>query len=446
VASACSDDANSSATTTKATASAAATTSTAASPAGKSYAVGRFTQTFVDKTRGTVRNGVEPAKPDRTIAITYFYPATGDASSTTATENATPERSGGPYPLVEFSHGFTATPDSYKDALTAFAAAGYIVAAPTFPLSSKNAPGGPNAGDVFNQPADASFVITQTIDAAKGSAWPLAGLVDADRVGASGHSNGGITTEGLAFNNCCQDKRIKAALVLAGSPQKFPGEDDFANAPPVLFVHGTKDDANIFPPMLPQFNNAMAPKGFLQLIDEDHGSWLTRGDNSFDIAISTSITFFDAYLRGDAVAKAKLKAGWDDAKSKLTFATEKADQMTLPTVPEVSYDRKATVSPAGPYSSGQEVTVSWSGYKPGGRVNIVQCSAGGAKGVSYCELTKGKVLIDDPTGTGSIKLNIVVGRVGEGQCGAGANDCVLSVNDSALTAPEATISIPLTFK
>ena len=38
----------------------------------------------------------------------------------------------GPFPLLEFSHGVTGTGPAYKGFLEPLAAAGYVVAAPTF--------------------------------------------------------------------------------------------------------------------------------------------------------------------------------------------------------------------------------------------------------------------------------------------------------------------------
>ncbi|HET7352621.1 MAG TPA: hypothetical protein VFJ11_01055, partial [Gaiellaceae bacterium] len=48
-----------------------------------------------------------------------------------------------PWPLVVFGHGFATTPFRYERLLRAWAAAGYLVAAPVFPLGNANAPGGP---------------------------------------------------------------------------------------------------------------------------------------------------------------------------------------------------------------------------------------------------------------------------------------------------------------
>src|SRR5579864_8232198 len=49
-----------------------------------------------------------------------------------------------PYPLVVFGHGFAVTPGLYATLLDAWARAGFVVAAPLFPVENANAPGGPD--------------------------------------------------------------------------------------------------------------------------------------------------------------------------------------------------------------------------------------------------------------------------------------------------------------
>ena len=85
-----------------------------------------------------------------------------------------PTRGHAPYPLVVFGHGFALTPHDYAPLLDTWARAGYVVAAPVFPLGNANAPGGPDESDLVNQPGDMSFVITRLTRARH----PLQGLVD----------------------------------------------------------------------------------------------------------------------------------------------------------------------------------------------------------------------------------------------------------------------------
>jgi len=78
-------------------------------------------------------------------------------------------------------------------------------------------------------------------------------------------------------------------------------------------------------------------------------------------------------------------------------------------------------------------------------VNIVQCSGMGRDSSASCNLVTGKILQPDPSGSGSLDLDIVVGQVGNGRCDATTTDCVIVVNDGSLQEEDANIRIPLTF-
>ena len=92
-----------------------------------------------------------------------------------------PSPAAGPLPLIVFGHGFAVTPRPYAALLEAWARAGYVVAAPVFPLENGDAPGGPNEADLVNQPRDMSFVITSLLQASAGGSGPLRGRIDPGR-------------------------------------------------------------------------------------------------------------------------------------------------------------------------------------------------------------------------------------------------------------------------
>jgi dienelactone hydrolase len=205
------------------------------------YAVGTVTDTFVDPRRTTPAWDGRPELPTRTLVTTILYPASGPTGGSTGT-GATPDKSAGPFPLIVFAHGLGGTPQGYINVLTAWASEGFVVAAPLFPLSNANVPGGPDAGDVVNQPEDMSYAIDAVLHDSALPSGTLSGLVDPKEIGAAGHSNGAVTTLGLVANTCCYDSRVKAAIVMAGTTEGFPpGHYDFSKAPPLLLVHGTAD-------------------------------------------------------------------------------------------------------------------------------------------------------------------------------------------------------------
>jgi hypothetical protein len=91
------------------------------------------------------------------------------------------------------------------------------------------------------------------------------------------------------------------------------------------------------------------------------------------------------------------------------------------------------------------VRVEWSGFLPDHVVTVAQCSDGAREGSASCDLVTGKVLRYDPDGWGSLELEIVVGKVGNGICDADHTDCLVIVNDAALLDEDANFRFPLTF-
>jgi dienelactone hydrolase len=449
LAAACSDDGGDDPAVTG-TSAPTETTGTTSAPRSSdidtTHAVGVTELTFVDDTRETPRSGSVAGHSGRTLETTIFYPAEGNDADASAVTGAAPARDDGPYPLVVFSHGLGASPELYADILSRWASAGFVVAAPTFPLSNSGAPAGPDAGDVQNQPGDVSFVITQVIERSDSGDRVLAGMVDGERVGVGGHSNGGITTLGVVANSCCRDDRIDAAIVMAGTPSPYGGGDyDFTDTPPLLVVHGTEDALIAYEEGVSVALDARAPKGMLTIEGGDHGGWIRAQDPAFEAFRRASTDFLAAYLLDDARALDRLPSDGDPPRATLRFAPDDATTLEIPTTAPVATDRRATVTPDSGLRNGQLVTVSWSGFTPGKVVNIVQCAGGGESGSGECDLTKGKILHPDPTGSGSLELEIIVGPVGSGACGPAEPPCVVVVNDAGLQDPDATIRLPISF-
>ena len=289
---------------------------TVAAAAG-STSVATTTMTFVDTSRSTPPWDGMPGKPSRTLVTTIWYPARA-SGSVAASGN-------GPYPLIVFAHGLGGSPQDYQQLLTAWAAAGYVVAAPLFPLSSSQTPGGPDGGDIGNQPGDMSFVIDQVLSASAAANGPLSGLVDPNEIGAAGHSNGAITTLGLVANSCCRDTRVKAAVVMAGTTEGLGrGSYELAKAPPLLVVSDVHDGLVPYADAVAVFNQARGPKALLTL-DWDSSSDSTGstahmassgvvGPTSGPVIKSTT-AFFNAFLKHEHGA---LQAVSADGRSSLS--------------------------------------------------------------------------------------------------------------------------------
>ena len=268
------------------------------------YAVGLRHYTFVDSSRRTPPNRSFPGAPDRTLKTILLYPAAGEPGGSAVT-GATPLRTTGNnrFPLIVFSHGLGAVAQAYQPLLERFAAAGYVIAAPNFPLSSAGSPGGVTLGDYTNQPADVSFVLTRTLELAREDR-SLRNTIDRDHVGVLGHSLGAITTLGVATNSCCLDPRIDAAVAWSGIELPFGGGSFFSGpTPPLLLVHGDADGTVPYQGSVSAYAQAPAPKALLTLEGGGHvpflSPWLVP-------IVDVTTDFLDGYLKGDSRALARL--------------------------------------------------------------------------------------------------------------------------------------------
>jgi dienelactone hydrolase len=381
------------------------------------------------------------AKPSRTLVTTIWYPGTS---------------AGGPYPLIVFAHGLGASPQGYQQLLTDWAAAGYVVAAPRFPLSSSDTPGGADGGDVGNQPADMSFVIDQVLRASAASSGPLSGLVDPKEIGAAGHSNGAITTLGLIANTCCRDTRVKAAVVMAGATEGLGrGRYQLAAAPPLLIVQDLHDGLVPYPDAVAVFNQARGPKAMLAL------KWDSSPDGSGAVAhmaasgvegptsgavFRSTTDFFNAFLKHEHGALQAVSADGRSTLSSVHTAWAPGSHATLPVPKVAGVHLHASVTPATGLRNGQAVTVRWRGYSAGKVVNILECSHVEIATASSngCSFAHAAILTPDPTGSGSVVIHVGTGAIGDGVCDA-RHSCYLVVNNASSTDPVNTKQLPLRF-
>lgn len=262
--------------------------------------------TFVDRTRTVQYPGEAPVP--RTLVTIVRYPAIGPPGGGDL-PGAQPFRSAGPYPLVIFGHGFAVTPAIYASLLRAWARAGYVVAAPIFPLGNANAPGGPNESDLVNQPADMSFVITRLLAASAAPGGPFSKLIDARHIAVSGQSDGGDTALSAAYNQRFHDRRIDAAMILSG--QEIPGTDGYdypAPSPPLLATQGLADTINLPSTTYAFFDPAPAPKYLLTLPGASHLPPYTAEQPELSIVERVTVAFLDLYLKGNRGALARMRS------------------------------------------------------------------------------------------------------------------------------------------
>ncbi|MBM3672964.1 MAG: hypothetical protein FJW86_12405 [Actinobacteria bacterium] len=259
-------------------------------PLAKEIVVKRIELTLVDESRPTPANGTFAGTPDRTLETVVSMP-----------KGASKKK---PLPLIVFATGIGGTATNYADMYDHWVRAGYIVAAPTFPLSSEDAPGGTSAVDLTEQPADLSFVLDEVLRLNDEKGSGLTGLIDADRIGLAGKSLGAVTVIDLFFKAESHDDRFKALLVLTGI-----GRGDFAAYPiPILLVHGDADEIVPVSGSVDIYTAAQPPKHFVTVYGASHSSaFHGEDDPASSVVVQTAIDFFDLYLKGKKAALARLE-------------------------------------------------------------------------------------------------------------------------------------------
>jgi fermentation-respiration switch protein FrsA (DUF1100 family) len=269
----------------------AETTLATASAGG--YEIESTVETLVDDTRPTPPNGSFAGAPDRTIETKIFRPVLPEGGD--ATDG---------FPLIVFSHGIDDDDERYTEVLAEWAEAGYVVAAPNFPLSRKSAPGGPTLADLDNQPGDLQFVTDEIRRLSSDGDHDLAGLVG-DRTALAGKSFGAITTLTAVYGADPIDGPIDAVVSMAGAMDDPSGAGRVET--PLLLIHGELDERVPYRSSVDVFAAANPPKYLLTLLDEGHTGAYNGGESPVEELVpQAALDFFDAYLKDDDAAVDRL--------------------------------------------------------------------------------------------------------------------------------------------
>ena len=260
------------------------------------HSVASYETTWVDTTRSTPALDGYPGAPSRTLPTTVWYPT---------------DQANGPYPLVMFAHGFGVTPSTYSALLSRVAAAGYVVAAPTYPILSGR-PAGPSDvvgwDDLF---PDTWFVTTQVLEASASGAGVLGNLVDPQRIAVAGHSDGGYVAFGDGYQPFRLDMRIRSVISYAAT---FDGISPYQpNARPILHVLSDHDGYNPYPEAIAWDAAHLAqPKSVLTLVNADHlAPYTDPNDPHFSTLVTVTIAFLDSSLKShpEMLSAASLEVG-----------------------------------------------------------------------------------------------------------------------------------------
>ncbi len=271
------------------------------------FAVGRRLANYVDPSRRTepsLASG-RPATAGRVLPVAILYPAVGDPA---AGVTDGPDPAEGSFPLVVYSHGVASSGMERHDALAQWVRAGYVVIAPTFPLSSS---GSFDVTDLPNQPADVAFVTQTFRSAVQAPSDPLSGHVLTDCVALAGHSLGGATTLATAFDPCCDVLDPTAVVDIAGVAVSLTPETSFADSDPIptLIVHGVKDAVVPYAQSTTAFGLLPGDLWFVSITEGQHSSMFEPPE--LDVLTSSVVAFLDAELKGAPAALDALPATID---------------------------------------------------------------------------------------------------------------------------------------
>ncbi len=267
-----------------------ATTTSSTIAFGATHRVQLTKLTFVDKTRATNDPDNVRSAPTRTLVTWVWVP-----------------RGNGPFPLIVHAHGSNGHPRKFTQLLGGWARHGFVVAAPAFPLSNDESGGPVVIGDYPNQALDMRFVLRQLLAMADRPGNALSGKIDADHVGMSGLSLGGATAYGAAFNDCCRDAHVDAAIIMSGIKLPFDDHQYHFAGTPVLIMHGTNDPLIPFNTARTAYAEAAPPKYFVTLIGAGHAAAYEDTPDVHDRVVEkVTLDFWNVYLRSDQRSAKKL--------------------------------------------------------------------------------------------------------------------------------------------
>jgi dienelactone hydrolase len=249
----------------------------------RDLAVGLQTYNFVDSTRGIPPLGDFPGSDVRPIPTSVWYPT---------------DKTHAPYPLVVFAHGYGVDPGYYGSLLSRIASAGYVVAAPTYPILS-GWPAGPSDfldwGEKF---PDTWFATTSVLDLSATGDPTLGGMIDPQRIAVAGHSDGALISFSDGFVAWRNDRRVRAVISYAAHLDE-PGTTYQPNGRAFLHFASDQDVYNDLGATVAWDHDNLAPPYWtIGLWNADHsGPYTDPSDSHFDFVARATIDFLDQELK-----------------------------------------------------------------------------------------------------------------------------------------------------
>ncbi len=206
------------------------------------------------------------------------------------------EPAAGPFPAIVVLEGLNTNLAMYRWWHQAFADAGYIVLA--FDFSGQGHSDDEGAGDPGDNIQDAQDAISWLLDAS-----PVRSVIDPDRIGVVGHSQGAIATMGLQ----AVEPRIRAAVAAAPISESSAPFD--SNPVPVMIQTGDHDG-----PIAPiPFVNPAVVRPVYERLEQDRAFIVAEASShaqhtnfpllptaswGLEIAAQYSVAWMDFHLQG----------------------------------------------------------------------------------------------------------------------------------------------------
>ncbi|HEY3569071.1 MAG TPA: hypothetical protein VGP73_14140 [Thermoanaerobaculia bacterium] len=260
------------------------------------------------------------AARSRQVPVKIYAPATGQ----------------GPFPVIVFSHGLGGSREGYEYLGRHWASWGYVsvhvdhLGSDTAALKKggrllknlREAAGDPR--NAVARPLDVRFVLDRLEKLNQGGS-PLSHRLDLTRIGMAGHSFGSWTTMAVAGQGgTFAEPRVKAAIAMS---TPAPRQKDYDRVYrdvhiPILHMTGTEDDSPIGETRaaerrIPYDHIQGADQYLVTFQGGDHmvfSGRLMQAERPKDpvfhsLILQGTTAFWDAYLKGDAAAKAWLTNG-----------------------------------------------------------------------------------------------------------------------------------------
>lgn len=226
---------------------------------------------------------VDLPTPGGALPVRLDYPALDGGGA-----GSSPDTAGGPWPLLAFGHGGGLAPEAYGAFLELVASWGFVVVSPGTALD----------GPLEALAGDLALALDAALLASTEGTAPLAGLLDATRIGAFGHSMGA----GAALVMAADRPDVGAVVALApwDAPPALtplpPSQAVAALAAPLLVVVGGADD--VTPPATdawPIYEAALATTRLREIVIVP-GAGHNGPQSLFDVAADAGVAFLRAYL------------------------------------------------------------------------------------------------------------------------------------------------------